>query len=161
MSRSDMIARFSAIASNSVKESMSPAELRALKRQKEENERKEAATEMAKRDIAWAKGYLSKVESSRQRGIEFTLTFAEYSDLLSTTVCGYSGIELNYSNRTIERINPEIGYVAGNVIAVSAKANGQKSALDQFIKEVHISDEMKLKLLRKAAYQMEKKIKVK
>lgn len=120
--------------------------------------------------------YVNKLNSCSTKGIEFKLTADEVFEILRAETCAYSGtkfspfgrIDRNANNGrmtatevTLERINPCVGYIPGNVVAVTNASNGQKSNLDQFVKESHITDEMKIKLLRKAVYQLEKKVKVK
>lgn len=120
--------------------------------------------------------YVNKLNSCSNKGIEFKLTADEVFEILRAETCNYSGVKFSPFGRidrnanggrmsatevTLERVNPCIGYVPGNVVAVTNAANGQKSSLDQFVKEQNITDEMKVKLLRKAVYQLEKKLKVK
>lgn len=61
----------------------------------------------------------------------------------------------------MERINASLGYTPENTIAVTHAANSEKSRLDAFMKGTVITNEVKLKLLRKAAYQIEKLLKIK
>ena len=71
---------------------------------------------------------------AKSRNIEFTIAL---SDLVYPTHCPVLGIELDYSysekkHRTdnspsADRIDPNLGYIPGNVIIVSAKANAIKS----------------------------------
>lgn len=59
----------------------------------------------------------------------------EYLDTIYTTHCPVLGLELSYTENTvladnsatIDRINPELGYVKGNVQILSHKANRMKS----------------------------------
>lgn len=85
---------------------------------------------------------------------------------MTTERCQYSG--KMFSNkpgspyaRTMERINPRLGYTQENTIAVINAANAEKSNLDAFVKGDVILDEVKVKLLRKALYQVEKRVKMK
>lgn len=78
-------------------------------------------------------------------------------DLIGNGLCSYTGQELDcLSDATFERVNPKVGYVPGNVIMVKQAANNHKSQLDAFMKNAIIDDAMKIKLLRKALYQLEK-----
>lgn len=73
--------------------------------------------------------------------------------------CQYTGKPFeNENDATFERINPNLGYVKGNVVMVSSKANSHKSQLDHFVKGGVIPIEKKIKLMRKALYQLEKSL---
>lgn len=88
------------------------------------------------------------------------LTGFKMLHLVGDGLCAYTGREFStLSNATFERINPELGYVEGNVCIVTQEANAQKGQLDSFVKGPVIPDTMKIKLLRKALYQLEKKSK--
>lgn len=71
-------------------------------------------------------------QRAKQKGIEFSISI---DDLQETTHCPLLGIELSFSNTrsnksnspSIDRINPAIGYVPGNVWIVSARANQIKN----------------------------------
>lgn len=63
------------------------------------------------------------------------------------------------SDVTFERVNPNLGYVKGNVVMVSQDANSRKSSLDAFVKTPIIPADVKIKLMRKALYQLEKELK--
>lgn len=87
-------------------------------------------------------------------------TFQEIMDMIGDGVCQYTGREFtSLENATFERVNPRVGYVPGNVLMVCNEANHCKAKLDHFIKDDVIPDAMKIKLLRKALYQLEKGMK--
>ncbi len=78
-------------------------------------------------------------------------TFHQIMEMVGDGVCQYTGREFtSLENATFERVNPRVGYVAGNVVMVCKEANDSKAKLDAFIKEDVIPDAMKMKLLRKA-----------
>lgn len=89
------------------------------------------------------------------------ITMAALSDIVGDGLCHYSGKEFeNLKEATFERINPEKGYVLGNVVFVKDSLNNLKGlTLDKFVKTQLLSDAVKIKLLRKALYQIEKKSK--
>lgn len=106
--------------------------------------------------------YQGKLSSCKDRKIPFELTLLECHALLSSTVCSYTGKAFEQKGSgclTLERVNPELGYIPENVVVVRSAANAQKSQLDAFVKGNEIPDAMKIKLLRKATYQIEKKLK--
>lgn len=91
-----------------------------------------ASKETARRDRTW-KDDAAKVllQGSRQRakkaGMEHTLT---YEDIVIPDTCPVLGISLHRENRdtwmnapSLDRIDNAIGYVPGNVVVVSRRAN--------------------------------------
>lgn len=81
-------------------------------------------------------------------------------NMVGDGLCQYTGKSFkNLADMTFERVNPNKGYVQGNVIMVTLAANQCKAKLDAFIKDEEIPDAMKVKLLRKAIYQLEKSMK--
>ncbi len=86
-----------------------------------------------------------------------SFTMSEIISMLGDGLCKYTGKEfLSLKDATFERVNPNVGYVPGNVVMVCQQANSRKSQLDAFVKAQGIGTEMKIKLLRKALYQLEK-----
>lgn len=68
---------------------------------------------------------------SRKKGIPFNV---RYDDIPTPKHCPYLGVELSYdgvmSNNmvSLDRIIPELGYVAGNIQIISLLANQMKSS---------------------------------
>ncbi len=105
---------------------------------------------MARSDrVLWARQLVQQVKArSKYRGIVCTIT---HTDVPIPERCPALGVELiravdtlsEYS-ASIDRINPALGYVPGNVIVVSLKANMIKSnarpdeiiAVGQFYKSI-------------------------
>lgn len=115
-------------------------------------------------DIRIAKSYSSKYENARKGDKSFSLTLGDWRALMTQTTCSYSGkrfVNGGHDYRTMERVNPMLGYTPENTIAVTHAANSEKSQLDAFMHGSEILDEVKVKLLRKAVYQIEKKLKIK
>lgn len=117
-------------------------------------------------DLRVARSYNSKNDDARSRNLQFSLTLSDWTKLMSEPVCPYSGKRFSHKgggsdSRTMERINASLGYTVDNTIAVTSAANSEKSNLDAFMKGSVILPEVKLKLLRKAAYQIEKQLKIK
>lgn len=127
-------------------------------------EHKELIKESNK-DTKVARMLLNKSQHAKAKGVFFSLTFADMEALYEATHCAYTGVEMmptpdkSGTHKTIERVNPELGYVRGNVVAVTSESNSHKSQLDSFVKGSCIPDSMKVKLLRKALYQLEKGLK--
>ena len=81
-------------------------------------------------DALLAKKYLNKINDANGRGIEFTLSFADFKKLFSRRVCTYTGVRFDDSEHyspTIDRIDNSLGYVKGNVQLVSNAANRFKN----------------------------------
>lgn len=117
-------------------------------------------------DLRIARSYNSKNDDARNRNLQFALTLSDWTKLMSQPTCAYSGKTFSptggsQTSRTMERINASLGYTVENTIAVTDAANSEKSRLDAFMKGSVILPEVKLRLLRKAAYQIEKQLKMK
>lgn len=86
-------------------------------------------------DITLAKRYLQKYSNSQARGIEFTLSFTSYKNLMRAKRCHYTGVELTSeegkpNQRTIDRIHPDKGYETGNVVACCLEFNRIKGIME-------------------------------
>jgi len=114
-------------------------------------------------DVVITSLYVAKSNSALARGIPFLLSFDDYKNIKSVTHCAYSGVMFDKKSdahsMTIERIDPKKPYIASNCVAVTAAANNLKSNLDMFMHGRCIPNEMKIKLLRKAVYALEKELK--
>ncbi len=81
--------------------------------------------------------FLAKKSMSRKRGIDFTLTFMQFSRLHETKECYYCGKGLqraigckqNHNSRTLERLNDNRGYTPRNTVAVCYECNMFKNEL--------------------------------
>lgn len=86
-------------------------------------------------DIDVASKFMSLNSNAISRSKEFSLTLIDVRRLLTKKRCEYTGIELtkatssppNDTDRTIDRLDSDIGYIPGNVFAVSHKANSLKN----------------------------------
>ena len=86
------------------------------------------------------------LKSANSRGLEFNLTDANVRKLLNTKVCYYTGVAFNENNdplniRTFERVDDTKGYVQGNVVAVTLRANRIKNLLVEQDNELNIGIE--------------------
>jgi len=89
---------------------------------------------MARTDrVLWARQLVQQVKArSKSRGITCTITS---EDTPIPDVCPALGIPLvravdtlSLNSASIDRIRPELGYIPGNVVVVSLKANMIKSS---------------------------------
>jgi len=94
-------------------------------------------------DTKVANKYLSLKQSAKHRGKDFNLSLTSISNLARAKTCYYSGLPLTNKTRTIDRVNSDIGYVKGNVVACHVQINQLKANLD-------------LKAISKLANKMEK-----
>ena len=87
-------------------------------------------------DYDIAQRYVSKANHARQNGIEFSLSFTSFKNMMKSKRCKYTGIELTDSgkqlitDRTIDRIDSNKGYVKGNVVCICRAANQFKSLFE-------------------------------
>ena len=86
------------------------------------------------------KRYQFKRWSSKSHGITFTLTFAQYKELIKQNKCAYTGVVLKPSEKTIDRIDNKKGYEPGNVVIASLFANQYKA----FLEDPNVPEEKKL-----------------
>jgi hypothetical protein len=96
-----------------------------------------------------ARFYLNKIKSSKDRKLEFSLTLTEVKNILRAKYCQLTGVPLThtgasdstsnsmsssgqqrYSDLTIDRIDNNLGYVKGNVLACCYGANHIKSLIE-------------------------------
>ena len=80
--------------------------------------------------------FAAKKNHAKSRGIEFTIKF---EDVIWNEVCPVLGIDLDYKrfnadrcgvryhSPSFDRVSPNLGYIPGNVIIVSARANTIKN----------------------------------
>lgn len=109
---------------------------------------------------AW-QNIAKKIQACNSNGVQFNVPIHEVEEMFSCDYCAYTGHQFAQDwksprGRSYERINPFIGYESGNVVLVTREANQEKSGLDAFVKGKVIPWKMKVKLLRKAIYALEK-----
>lgn len=115
--------------------------------------------------VRMVKSYLAKMENAKQAGHEFTLTIQEWINLNTNPVCDLTGVPLHFGDIhdpqrfTVERKDPNKGYVKGNVVAMSYTANQAKSHVDAIVKWRGLDTKQKLRILRKGIYLLEKETK--
>ena len=78
-------------------------------------------------DLTIAHRYISKAQSADKRGIEFTLSFNRYRQLLKTRRCFYTGVELvPGENFSLDRVDSAVGYTDSNTVACDRDFNHRK-----------------------------------
>jgi len=75
--------------------------------------------------------WLSKRDDAQRRGIEFNLSVVSIRNLLLSKKCYYLGTPLSPDKITIDRVDGRKGYVKGNVVACSNKANQVKEIFER------------------------------
>lgn len=79
-----------------------------------------------------AKKYLQLEQSAKIRGKEFNLSLVDVKNLLKRKTCYYTKKRFELEgdmSLTIDRLDSELGYVKGNVVACTHWANQMKNAL--------------------------------
>ena len=94
---------------------------------------------------------LQILKSAKNRGLEFNLTDTNVRKLLNTKVCYYTGVAFNENNdplniRTFERVDDTRGYVQGNVVVVTLRANRIKNLLIEQDNDLNIGIEQFIKM---------------
>ena len=103
-------------------------------------------------DKGWATAKHSSLrESAMKRGIHFDLSVQDVMDIGRPKICRYLEVELDYmatkvspNSPSVNRIDPSLGYVRGNIEIISNKANSMllnatKEELKTFIKNVGLT----------------------
>jgi flavin-dependent thymidylate synthase len=103
-------------------------------------------------DKGWATAKHSSLrESALKRGIHFDLTVQDIIEVGRPKFCKYLEVELDYASTkvapnspSVNRINPSVGYVKGNLEVISNKANSMllnatKEELKVFMKNVSLT----------------------
>lgn len=80
-------------------------------------------------DIKILEAQLHYLKSAQKRSLDYNLTRSDIRLLLTRKTCYYTGELLTDDNRTVDRIDNRKGYVKGNVVACTWKANNLKEQL--------------------------------
>lgn len=81
-------------------------------------------------DVLIAKAYTSKAASSRDRGIDFTISFTSFKNMCKAKKCYFTGLPLTADTFTIDRIDSSKPYEHGNVVACHKEFNSLKSIFE-------------------------------
>lgn len=76
--------------------------------------------------------YIQKQTAALEKGVDFSLTLSDMRRLLKRKTCYYSGVKLTLEGAhalTLDRIDDNIGYVKGNVVACSMSVNYLKNKI--------------------------------
>lgn len=81
-----------------------------------------------------ARKWLSLRDSARDRGLEFNLSLLSLVNLYGAKRCFYTGVELRLqkghdNSLTLDRVDNNLGYVRGNVVACSQRFNSRKGEI--------------------------------
>lgn len=92
-----------------------------------------------------------KIKNAGKRNLIFDFTLAQFKRLFKQGTCAYSGEAFDGTNdMTIERLDPLVGYTHGNCVIVRDKMNVMRKPLDDFLREVRLTDEQKVTMLEYA-----------
>lgn len=94
---------------------------------------------------------LNLLRSANKRGLEFNLTDTNIKGLLNKKTCHYTGVTFDEKNdplnvRTFERVDDSKGYVQGNVVVVTLRANRIKNLLLEGDNELKIDVKQFIKM---------------
>lgn len=104
----------------------------------------------------------NKRANAQRRGIKFDLTLQTMKNLMRAKKCFYTGMilteprpgqPLRATDRTIDRVNCDLGYVSGNVVCCSHAANSLKAQVEKGGVEAY---KVGIKVFTKAAKRLEK-----
>lgn len=81
--------------------------------------------------------YIRMKEQAKRRGVEFSLPLNSLRNVLKAKKCYYTGREIGVdfpsghpNQLTVDRKNPKLGYIRGNVVAASNMANELKNSYE-------------------------------
>jgi len=94
-------------------------------------------------DRRLAEMYLSKIRSSKDRGIDFSLTLSEYKRFSKLKTCYYTGLTLNSKTRTLDRIDNKVGYITGNVVVCHTTFNALKGLIENPMNELNLKNTLR------------------
>ena len=83
-------------------------------------------------DLEVARKMLKIFQSAQDRSLKFDLSFLTVKDLLSHPTCYYTGRKFEEEgpfSRSFDRIDSDLGYIEGNVVACTVDINSKKSNL--------------------------------
>ena len=118
-------------------------------------------------DVDYARIYAAKAANAEERNIKFDMNFADFAAIVSNKICCITGNTLDHTSDrfgetrfSLDRIDPTLGYVKGNVVVMSAHVNNAKADLDKFLSS-GLPDEHLLKVIYKVEHVLRKRIKKK
>ena len=94
-------------------------------------------------DRRLAEMYLSKIRSSKDRGIDFSLTLSEYKRFSKLKTCYYTALTLNSKTRTLDRIDNKVGYITGNVVVCHTTFNALKGLVENPRNELNLKNTLR------------------
>ena len=100
-------------------------------------------------DIEIARKMINILQSASDRKLKFDLSFNTVKELMSVEKCYYTDVpfeEEGVFSRSFDRIDSNLGYVEGNVVACTVDFNGKKSNLS--LEEIEILYEKIVKPVR-------------
>ena len=83
-------------------------------------------------DIEIARKMINLHQSASSRNLEFDLSFETVKKLIANTHCFYTGQEFEEGGKfamSVDRLDPNRGYVEGNVVACTIDINAKKANL--------------------------------
>ena len=90
------------------------------------------------KDVNIARKFITKYKDAKARGLEFDISLVSFKNMMKSKKCAISGMLLTdsnrdparFSDRTVDRIDSNKGYVKGNVMCVCSGINKFKGILE-------------------------------
>jgi hypothetical protein len=80
-------------------------------------------------DLDIAKKMVNLKNSANSRNLEFDLKFSDLKSLLTRKTCYFTGRRLDDGTRSFDRVDNDLGYITGNVVACDKNLNNKKANL--------------------------------
>jgi hypothetical protein len=90
-------------------------------------------------DVKIATAYLNKARSSKDRGIDFNISFVSFKNMCKAKKCYFTGLTLTADTFTIDRIDSNKPYEVGNVAACHTTFNSLKSMIENPVNELDLA----------------------
>lgn len=83
-------------------------------------------------DIKLVKRFQSTMNSAKSRGLKFDMTLKELKRLMNLKTCYFTGVRFTDegdNKMSLDRVDSNVGYIDGNVVACTIRINGLKDNL--------------------------------
>ncbi len=94
-------------------------------------------------DAAIARKYISKMDECIKRDIPFCLPLISFINISKAKKCFYTGLPLTAKTLTIDRIDANLGYERGNVVACHTTFNSFKAIVENEQNPLVLSNALK------------------
>ena len=95
-------------------------------------------------DLDVARKYCAKAQHAKDSNKEFSLSLVSFRNMMRAKRCFFTGLPLSADVITVDRVNNQLGYVKGNVVACHRDANQLKSIIENPINSLTIKNVKRL-----------------